>query len=59
MGAPSIRPHPAGEDRPSRLFFRLMVLGGVALAGLALALWARYGTVVFMETMASAWAYCF
>ncbi len=36
--------------------------GGLAIAALALvslALWARYGGAVFMEMIATAWAYCF
>jgi hypothetical protein len=30
-----------------------------ALALVSLALWARYGGAVFMEMIATAWAYCF
>lgn len=49
-------PDPA---RANRTIVRAALIGGVVLAGLAVALWARYGGVVFMETMANAWAYCF
>ena len=43
----------------NRTFLRVLAFGGVSLVALAIGLWSRYGTVVFMETMANAWAYCF
>lgn len=43
----------------NRALIRTLALAGAALFALALGLWAQYGTAIFMETMANAWAYCF
>ncbi len=38
---------------------RALGLGALFLAGIALALWSRFGSAVFMDMLATAWAYCF
>jgi len=53
------RPAPPSEDAVARGVARYALIGIGLLALLAVGLWARYGSVVFLETMANAWAYCF
>ena len=42
-----------------RRFGRGMIGAGLGLLALALALWAIYGSAVFMNVMTTAWSYCF
>ena len=43
----------------TRWLGRFVGVAALGLVGLAVALWMRYGTVVFAEMMMSAWSYCF
>lgn len=52
-------PQQAVQAAEGRNVARLVIIGFGALFALAVVLWARYGSAVFMETMANAWAYCF
>lgn len=47
------------EKAQTRALLKGVGVGAVVLVGLAVGLWARYGTAVFLDTMATAWAYCF
>jgi hypothetical protein len=60
--ATPLSPPEQGQDtapQEGRRITRLMLGGLAGLFVLALVLWARYGSAVFLETMANAWAYCF
>lgn len=56
---PQHTPHTSDTAGGERRLARVIAVGFAALFALALVLWARYGSAVFMETMATAWAYCF
>lgn len=49
----------AAQQAAGGRFVRIALVGLAVLGVLALGLWSRYGSAVFLETMATAWAYCF
>lgn len=54
--------HTVGEPAATtanRTLVRTLILAAAVLFLVALGLWARYGSAIFLETMANAWAYCF
>ncbi|MGH6683227.1 MAG: hypothetical protein ACRECA_04755 [Pseudolabrys sp.] len=46
------------NERLSRPLLLLAVFGGLIMAA-TLALWAYYGTTIFLEAVRSGWAACF
>ena len=58
----AIEAPPAGSDRPapgSRLVWGALALLAVLLMAAAIGLWARHGSAVFFDLIASGIAYCF
>ncbi|MCA0423244.1 MAG: hypothetical protein LCH61_07950 [Proteobacteria bacterium] len=49
----------AADGGGSRGFRRIAIFGVLALVLLTGLLWARYGSIVFIEMLATAWAMCF